>query len=86
MHDERTGRTPESASAELRRRLEAGLVSARLNKSQLAGQAGLSRGTVQEAFKAGARVPSTFTVAALARVLKLPAAELQELRRDAAGA
>ncbi|MEV3852053.1 hypothetical protein AB0J30_35455 [Streptomyces microflavus] len=85
MHDERTGRTPESASAELRRRLEAGLVSARLNKSQLAGQAGLSRGTVQEAFKAGARVPSTFTVAALARVLKLPAAELQELRRDAAG-
>ncbi|MEW1583422.1 hypothetical protein AB0407_35920 [Streptomyces microflavus] len=85
MHDERTGRTPESASAELRRRLEAGLVSARLNKSQLAGQARLSRGTVQEAFKAGARVPSTFTVAALARVLKLPAAELQELRRDAAG-
>ncbi|MER8199221.1 hypothetical protein ABTY00_35455 [Streptomyces microflavus] len=85
MHDERTGRTPESALAELRRRLEAGLVRAGLNKSQLAGQAGLSRGTVQEAFKAGARVPSTFTVAALARVLKLPAAELQELRRDAAG-
>ncbi|WP_329345352.1 helix-turn-helix domain-containing protein [Streptomyces microflavus] len=85
MNSKRTGRTPESALAELRRRLEAGLVSARLNKSQLAGLAGLSRGTVQEAFKAGARVPSTFTVAALARVLKLSAAELQELRRDAAG-
>ncbi|MFJ3481519.1 hypothetical protein [Streptomyces microflavus] len=71
--------------AELRRRLEAGLVRTRLNKSQLAGQAGLSRGTVQEAFKAGGRVPSVFTVAALARVLKLPAAEMEELRRDAAG-
>ncbi|MFJ3402195.1 tetratricopeptide repeat protein [Streptomyces microflavus] len=85
MHDERTGRTPESASVELRRKLEAGLVRARLNKSQLAGLAGLSRGTVQEAFKAGGKVPSTLTVAALARVLKLPAAEMEELRRDAAG-
>ncbi|MBK3583414.1 hypothetical protein JHN49_06645 [Streptomyces sp. MBT57] len=85
MHDERTGRTPESALAELRRGLEAGRVRARLNKSELASQAGLSRGTVQEAFKAGGKVPSTFTVAALARVLKLPAAKLQELRRDAAG-
>ncbi|MFL3871332.1 helix-turn-helix domain-containing protein, partial [Streptomyces griseobrunneus] len=85
MHDERTGRTPESALAELCRRLETGRVRARLNKSQLAGQAGLSRGTVQEAFKTGGKVPSTFTVAALARVLKLPAAEMEELRRDAAG-
>ncbi|MFJ8405784.1 hypothetical protein ACIQ9K_35660 [Streptomyces microflavus] len=85
MDSKLTGRTPESALAELRWRLEAGLVRARLNKSQLADQAGLSRGTVQGAFKAGARVPSVFTVAALARVLKLPAAELQELRRDAAG-
>lgn len=85
MHDERTGRTPESASVEMRWRLEAGLVRARLNKSQLAGQAGLSRGTVQEAFKAGGKVPSTFTMAALARVLKLPTGEMQELRRDAAG-
>ncbi|MEU0622419.1 hypothetical protein ABZ329_16420 [Streptomyces rubiginosohelvolus] len=85
MHDERTGRTPESALAELRRRLEAGRVRGRLNKTQLAGLAGLSRGTVQAAFKTGGKVPSTFTVAALARVLKLPAAELQELRRDAAG-
>ncbi|MFJ9656168.1 hypothetical protein, partial [Streptomyces microflavus] len=85
MHDERTGRTPESASGELRRRLEAGLVRARLNKSQLAGLAGLSRGTVQEALKAGGKVPSTLTVVALARVLKLPAAEMEELRRDAAG-
>ncbi|MFD8440641.1 helix-turn-helix domain-containing protein [Streptomyces microflavus] len=85
MHDERTGQTPESALAELRRRLEAGLVRAGLNKSQLAGQAGLSRGTVQGAFKAGAKVPSAPTLAALARVLKLPAAEMEELRRDAAG-
>ncbi|MEV7318362.1 hypothetical protein AB0N56_36280 [Streptomyces microflavus] len=85
MHDERTGRTPESALAELRRRLETGLVSARLNKSQLAGQAGLSRGTVQGAFKAGAKVPSAPTLAALARALKLSAAEMEELRRDAAG-
>ncbi|MFI8164196.1 hypothetical protein ACIF6I_33975 [Streptomyces microflavus] len=85
MHDERTGRTPESALAELRRRLEAGLVRAGLNKSQLAGLAGLSRGTVQEAFKAGARVPSALTMAALARVLKLSTAEMEELRRDAAG-
>ncbi|MFD4130375.1 helix-turn-helix domain-containing protein [Streptomyces globisporus] len=85
MHDERTGRTPDSALAELHRRLEAGLVRARLNKTQLAAQSGLSRGTVQQAFKAGAKAPSASTLGALARVLKLSAAELQELRRDAAG-
>ncbi|MFF8983893.1 hypothetical protein ACF08E_10955, partial [Streptomyces globisporus] len=85
MNGGRMGHTPESALAELRARLEAGLAGAGINKSQLADRAGLSRGTVHKAFKAGGKEPSAFTVATLARVLKLPVAEMQELRRDATG-
>ncbi|MFC8408026.1 helix-turn-helix transcriptional regulator, partial [Streptomyces griseoincarnatus] len=85
MHDERTGHTPDSALTELRERLEAGLARMRLNKTELAGRAGLGRTTVAGAFQVGGRVPSSQTVAALAHALKLPIEELLALQRDAAG-
>ncbi|MBP8535351.1 helix-turn-helix domain-containing protein, partial [Streptomyces sp. MK37H] len=72
------------ALTELRAKLADGLARARLTKTQLAGRAGLGRTTVQEAFRAGAPAPSAETVAALARVLRLPNAELLGLRRTAA--
>ncbi|WP_328457720.1 tetratricopeptide repeat protein [Streptomyces sp. NBC_00386] len=84
MHDERTGHTPDSALVELRRRLADGLARARLNQTQLAAQARLGRTTVSEALSPNKPVPSAETVAALARVLKLPTGELLELRRTAA--
>ncbi|NWF27990.1 helix-turn-helix domain-containing/SEL1-like repeat protein [Streptomyces sp. PKU-EA00015] len=70
---------------ELHNRLSDGLARARLNKSQLAVQTGLGRTTVSEAFRPDGSVPSAETVAALARVLKLPQEELLALRRAAAG-
>ncbi|WP_405681194.1 helix-turn-helix domain-containing protein [Streptomyces sp. NBC_00048] len=84
MHDEQTQR--EVALTELCRRLTDALARSRLTKTQLAGQAGLGRTTVHEALQPGARAaPSAETVAALARVLRLPDSELLELRRTAAG-
>ncbi|WP_432065685.1 helix-turn-helix domain-containing protein [Streptomyces sp. C10-9-1] len=56
----------------------------RLNQTLLAARAGLSRGTVHKVFKAGEPVPTTDTVAALARALGLPVGELLALRRTAA--
>lgn len=83
MGDEQDGRNP--ALTELRRRLEAGLARTRLNKTQLARQAHLGRTTASEAFQLDGPVPSAATLAAVARVLKLPAEELLELRRIAIG-
>ncbi|GAA2445208.1 helix-turn-helix transcriptional regulator [Streptomyces macrosporus] len=75
----------ETALAELRERLADGLARARLTKTQLAQRAKLGRTTVQQAFQQDAPVPSAGTVAALARVLRLPEKELLELRRTATG-
>ncbi|MGW6982998.1 hypothetical protein ACWGE1_26765 [Streptomyces sp. NPDC054932] len=74
----------EEALEELRQRLADGLAGARLSKKQVAGAAGLSRTTVQEAFRQGAGAPSAETVVAIARVLRLRERELLSLRRDAA--
>ncbi|MFF4285990.1 hypothetical protein ACFY0R_11780 [Streptomyces sp. NPDC001633] len=75
-----------AACTELRKRLTDGLARAGLTKTQLVAQSGLSRTTVQEAFRTDAVVPpSAVTVAALARVLRLPADELLDLRRTGAG-
>ncbi|MPY36758.1 helix-turn-helix domain-containing protein [Streptomyces adustus] len=82
MHDESDRR---AAHAELRRRLDEGRARARLDQTQLAGRAGLGRGTVSKALSPKGGVPSVDTVTALARVLKLPVGELLELRRTAAG-
>ncbi|MFE8916962.1 hypothetical protein ACFYND_34685, partial [Streptomyces globisporus] len=84
MGEEQSGR-PESALAELRLRLVDGLATAGLGHKQLVTQSGLSRTTVYAALKEGGSAPSAATVVALARVLKLPVPEMQELRRDAAG-
>ncbi|MFD7935340.1 helix-turn-helix domain-containing/SEL1-like repeat protein [Streptomyces sp. NPDC059755] len=83
MRDEQNGHNP--ALTELRRRLDDGLARMRLNKTLLAGRAGLGRTTVSEAFQADRPVPSAQTVAALARALDLPVQELLALHRDAAG-
>ncbi|MCX4639893.1 helix-turn-helix domain-containing protein [Streptomyces platensis] len=84
MHDERVDR--DAARTELRKRLTDGLARARLTKTQLAAQAGLGRTTVQMALQANAVTPpSAETVAALARVLRVPVRELLDLRRTAAG-
>ncbi|MGW1675570.1 helix-turn-helix transcriptional regulator [Streptomyces sp. NPDC002324] len=82
----RTGlqRAEGPALTELRRRLDAGRARARLNQTQLAKQAGLGRTTVSQALSPRGDVPSVDTVAALARVLKLPVGELLELQRAAA--
>ncbi|MCT9011538.1 hypothetical protein [Streptomyces rhizosphaerihabitans] len=81
MQEEQTG--SEQALAELRRRLEDGVAQARLSKAQLSVRARLARTTVEKALRAGAPVPSAVTVAALARVLKLPVEELLGLLRRA---
>ncbi|MEU3887162.1 hypothetical protein [Streptomyces sp. NPDC029041] len=84
MQDEQKDRA--AALIALRKRLADGLARVRLTKTQLAVQAGLSRTTVQLAFQADAPIPpSAETVAALARVLRLPDKELLALRRTAAG-
>ncbi|MFD9044204.1 hypothetical protein [Streptomyces bottropensis] len=85
MHDERSGHTPDSALAELRRRLEGGLAKARLKKTDLVARTGLSRTTVQLAFQADGLSPSAPTVTALAAALRLPVEELHALQRVAAG-
>ncbi|WP_432101295.1 helix-turn-helix domain-containing protein [Streptomyces sp. WAC 04229] len=75
----------EDPLAELRNRLADGLARTRLSKTQLAHQAQLSRTTVHEALKADTSAPSAETIAAISRVLRLPTAELLDLRRRAAG-
>ncbi|MFE6497587.1 helix-turn-helix transcriptional regulator [Streptomyces sp. NPDC057748] len=82
VHDEQSCNS--SALTELRRRLDDGRAKARLNQTQLAKQAELGRTTVSEALSARGDVPSVDTVAALARVLKLPVGELLKLQRTAA--
>ncbi|MCX5008472.1 helix-turn-helix domain-containing protein [Streptomyces sp. NBC_00638] len=83
MRDEQYGDNP--ALTELRRTLDGGLARMRLDKKALAVRARLGRTTVSQAFQSDGPVPSAQTVAVLARVLKLPAAELLTLQRDAAG-
>jgi DNA-binding Xre family transcriptional regulator len=85
VHDEQAGHSPDAALAELRRKLESGLARARLKKTDLVARTGLSRTTVQLAFQTDGPVPSTQTVTALARALKLPMEELLALQRIAAG-
>ncbi|WP_148588716.1 helix-turn-helix transcriptional regulator [Streptomyces sp. WAC01526] len=57
---------------------------ARLDKTQLAGRAGLGRTTVSAAFQTEGPVPSARTVGALARALQLPMDSLLELQLQAA--
>ncbi|MFE4019276.1 helix-turn-helix domain-containing protein [Streptomyces sp. NPDC059101] len=83
MHDGHGER--EAALTELREKLTDALARAGLTKTQLAARSGLGRTTVQDVFRADATVPSAATIAALARVLPLPDAELLNLRRIAAG-
>ncbi|MFD7877465.1 helix-turn-helix domain-containing protein, partial [Streptomyces sp. NPDC059766] len=83
VYDEQNGHNP--ALAELGGRLQEGLGSGRLSKSDLARRAGLGPTTVSEAFQSDGPVPSAGTVTALARALRLPAEELLKLRRAAAG-
>lgn len=82
MHDEQNRHS--LALTELRRKLTDGLALARLNQTQLAARADLGRTTVSEALSPKKPVPSPGTVAALARVLKLPVQELLALQRTAA--
>ncbi|MEU8764291.1 helix-turn-helix domain-containing protein [Streptomyces sp. NPDC048659] len=81
MHDEHDSRHP--ALRELRERLRAGMARMRVNQTDLAQRAGLGRTTVSEALSPGKPAPSHETVAALARALRLPVEELQELRSSA---
>ncbi|MFF8910105.1 hypothetical protein [Streptomyces olivaceoviridis] len=74
------------ARAELRSRLADALATAGMNKTQLSARAKLGRTTVSAALSPRGDVPSAQTVAALARVLKLPVDELLELQRLATGA
>ncbi|MET7938235.1 helix-turn-helix transcriptional regulator [Streptomyces sp. NPDC005322] len=82
MRDEQNGNNP--ALAELRRMLSSGLARMRLDKTALAGRAGLGRTTVSQAFQTDGPVPSAKTVAALAQALKLPSEDLLVLQREAA--
>ncbi|MEV8023054.1 helix-turn-helix domain-containing protein [Streptomyces sp. NPDC086554] len=74
----------ESPLTKLRDKLSDGLARKRLTKTQLAAQSGLSRTTIQEAFREDGAVPSAETVVALARALGVSEAELLDLRRRAA--
>jgi transcriptional regulator with XRE-family HTH domain len=79
MVQEQNGHGPQLI--ELRGRLADGLAQARLNQTQLAARAGLGRTTVSEALSPQKPVPSAETVAALARALQLPMAEMLALQR-----
>lgn len=87
--DERVTRqnfeNPATALAELRARLEAGLVAVHLSKSMLARRAQLGRTTVSEAFNSSADAPSAQTVGALAHALRLDPGPLLDLRAAAVG-
>ncbi|MFI5534727.1 ATP-binding protein [Kitasatospora sp. NPDC051853] len=71
---------------ELRELLTDGVARTGLTKNQLAAKTGLSRTTIHEALQDGGKVPSATTVAALAKALKMPDAQLLKLRRNAIGA
>ncbi|MDX3523605.1 helix-turn-helix domain-containing protein [Streptomyces scabiei] len=76
------------ALAKLRERLVRGQLKARLNQTELARRAGLSRGTVSAALSSTHLVPSARTVELLAAALKFKADETDELlvlQRTAAG-
>ncbi|MFF1779786.1 hypothetical protein [Streptomyces virginiae] len=75
----------EAALSDLRERLSDGLARSGLSKTQLIARTGLGKTTVHEAFSFAAAAPSDRTVAALARVLKLPDEELMVLWRVATG-
>ncbi len=81
MHDEYKGGNP--ALAELRKRLRAGMARMRLNQTDLAQRARLGRTTVSEALSPAKPAPSSETVAALARALRLPVEELRQLQWSA---
>jgi transcriptional regulator with XRE-family HTH domain/tetratricopeptide (TPR) repeat protein len=81
MHKADNRRGP--ALAELRGRLEDGRARARLNQTELAQKAGLSRGTVSRALSLDGGIPTVQTVARLAGALKLPVGKLLELQRTA---
>ncbi|MER5202274.1 hypothetical protein [Streptomyces sp. NPDC002825] len=81
MHDEQSGQS--QALAQLRRRLNEGMLKARLNQTEVASLAGLGRTTVSEALSPAKPAPSPRTVQEMARVLRLPVNELLELRRTA---
>ncbi|MFH9244096.1 hypothetical protein ACH4LK_01450 [Streptomyces lydicus] len=83
VQDEQNGHN--RALIELRRRLADGLAQARLNQTQLAARAGLSRTTVSEALSPKKSVLTAATVAAMSRALKLPVKELLALQRAAEG-
>ncbi|MGW3208705.1 helix-turn-helix domain-containing protein [Streptomyces sp. NPDC001135] len=73
-----------TALAELQGLLEQGVAKAGLDQTRLARRAGLGRTTVSQALRAADLVPSAVTVAALAKVLKLNADVLLDLRTRAA--
>ncbi|MFD9622119.1 helix-turn-helix domain-containing protein [Streptomyces virginiae] len=83
MHEAQDG--PLAALAELQARLSEGRAAKRLNVTQLAGLAGLSRTTVSNALNQ-AKPPSLDTVTALCKALGLEPDKLLELRRRAADA
>ena len=86
MQDERNSHSDNPALTRLRVKLNDALAYSRtMDRKDLPAQSGLGRTTVWGALQTGEPVPSAKTVAALARVLKLPVDELLELRRDAAG-
>ncbi|WP_442480723.1 hypothetical protein [Streptomyces kutzneri] len=82
---EKNFENPAAALAELRARLEAGLVAVHLSKSVLARRARLGRTTVSEAFSSSADAPSAQTVGALAHALRLDPGPLLDLRAAAVG-
>ncbi|WKU48135.1 tetratricopeptide repeat protein [Streptomyces sp. VNUA116] len=75
-----------AALRRLQEKLEEARVAARLNKSLLAGLAGLGRTTVSQAFNSEVKVPTAHTLRALSPVLRLELRPLLELRDAAVGA
>ncbi|AWT47932.1 helix-turn-helix domain-containing protein [Streptomyces actuosus] len=74
-----------SALAELRSRLEAGRIARGLNQTELARAAGLGRTTVSRALSSSAPGPSSDTVGALGRALRLDVTMLLGLLEAAYG-
>lgn len=80
-----TGGVRRAALDELRNRLSDGRARAGLGMSELARRAGLGRTTVHSAFNYAEPAPSSNTLTALSKALRLPADELLALRRTALG-
>ncbi|WP_058042878.1 tetratricopeptide repeat protein [Streptomyces roseifaciens] len=76
----------EAALRRLQEKLEEARIAARLNKSLLAGLAGLGRTTVSQAFNSRAKAPTRHTLRELSRVLHLEVQPLLDLRDAAVGA